>query len=794
MDVPDSQSSPELAEKIPPRAERTASSGMAENQSPAPVVSSADPSIPPQSTPPLPPSRINLSLELPPGARIRLTVESLPPSSEAVEVQKGRGAVAGGRLGDRVRERYSVSRLGPALRAWPYSLASTLFGLGLLIYFATRLIGLSSFPIYFFTDEAVQTTLAADFVANNFRDRSDEFLPTYFENAGQYEMSVSVYVQMLPYLLFGKSVFVTRLVSLLITVLGAAAVGLTLREAFQIPYWWSGVLFFSIMPVWFLHSRTAFEAAEATALYAGYLFFYLLYRYRAPRYLYAALTFGALCFYASTPAQLVVVLTGFLWLLSDWRYHWQNRRIALRGLALLALLVLPYVRYLIQHPTENYVQLKILRSYWLQNLPLGEKLHRYFSEYLYGLSPGYWFIPNEHDLTRHIMKGYGHILPATLPFAALGLAQALRCSFRHPQASAYRAVLIALLASPTGAALVGIGISRVMFYLVPAALFTTLGVSLCLGWLEKLAARKNFALQKWLAIGLFAILALFNLWMTRDALTNGPLWYRDYTLGGMQYGARQVFPAIQAYLQNHAGAKILLSPDWTNGADEVKRFFLPDSAPLQLAGIEAYMLRRLPLDANTVFVMMAREYQNAIASGKFADVRLEQTIPYPDDSPGFHFVRLRYADNVDQILAAEKQARRELITAQITLDGQPVQVEYPLLDMDEITAAFDGNPDSLIRSLEANPLMVGLTFAQPRTLRGVTVSVGGAPTTLTVRVIPPGEAAEEVYSTQAGTSLDVRDLTVNFRAPLSAARLLVEIKNTNDPEPAHVHVWEIVLR
>jgi hypothetical protein len=39
-----------------------------------------------------------------------------------------------------------------------------LAGLALIVYAATRFIGLNRFPIYFFTDEAVQTVLAADFV------------------------------------------------------------------------------------------------------------------------------------------------------------------------------------------------------------------------------------------------------------------------------------------------------------------------------------------------------------------------------------------------------------------------------------------------------------------------------------------------------------------------------------------------------------------------------------------------------------------------------------------------------
>ena len=40
---------------------------------------------------------------------------------------------------------------------------------------------------------------------------------------------------------------------------------------------------------------------------------------------------------------------------------------------------------------------------------------------------------------------------------------------------------------------------------------------------------------------------------------------------------------------------------------------------------------------------------------------------YPDGQPGFYFVRMRYADNVDTIFAAERQARQVLQEDSATL-------------------------------------------------------------------------------------------------------------------------------
>src|SRR5215208_1911629 len=162
-----------------------------------------------------------------------------------------------------------------------YDLATWLFFLAVAIYLVTRLVGLTKFPIYFFTDEAIQSQSMLDLIKNGYRDLADTWFPTYFRNGEYYNLSLSVYLQWLPALLFGKSAVATRATSVFVTLLAAISTGLILRDVFKLKYWWAGTLFLSITPAWFLHSRTAFETAEFVALYAGTLYAYLLYRYRS---------------------------------------------------------------------------------------------------------------------------------------------------------------------------------------------------------------------------------------------------------------------------------------------------------------------------------------------------------------------------------------------------------------------------------------------------------------------------------------------------------------------------------
>ncbi|HEX9090449.1 MAG TPA: glycosyltransferase family 39 protein, partial [Anaerolineales bacterium] len=683
-------------------------------------------------------------------------------------------------------------------RAISLEMALFLFAIGL--YLSTRLIGLQDFPIYFFTDEAVQTVMAEDFVHNNLRNYGGELLPTYFNKDPTYNLSsVSVYLQVIPYLLFGKSVFVTRAVSVLISTLGALAVGLILRDIFKQRYWWCGVLLLSIAPAWFLHSRTAFETVEMASFYAGFLYFYLRYRYISPKALFPALVMGALVFYTYSPGQLVIVVTGILLLLSDIRYHWKNRKTALWGLLLLAVLVVPYLRYSITHPGALMQHLSTRAPYWAQNIGLWDKLSKYFANYVSGLNPMYWFLPNQTDLQRHLMKGYGHLFIATLPLFTLGLIIVIT-RLRSP---AHRAVFLAALAAPSGSALVGVGITRLLVFVIPAVLMIALGLELLLSWIEKLVkwigmrrgriidGRK---LSPVASVVLGLVLSLANIYMLRDALVNGPTWYQDYTLAGMQYGARQLFGAINDYLGQHPDAQLVVSPSWTNGADAVAEFFLSDGSHVRLGSVEGHLYQHLPLDDNLVFVMLPVEMDKVVSSGKFKNMRVDEVLPYPNGAPGFYFVHLQYVDNIDQILAAEQEERNALQESNLMIGGELVQVGYSMLDMGSIELLFDGDPNTVARTLEANPFVIELTFPDERLISGYRIIVGSANVRVTT-LLYPGISEQPVGSSvEFDGSVGNPELMVSFDHPVTAGRVRFEIYQPYSGVPANVHVWELELK
>ncbi|HZY44185.1 MAG TPA: hypothetical protein VFF70_05470, partial [Anaerolineae bacterium] len=484
------------------------------------------------------------------------------------------------------------------------TLDKSLFVIALLVFLATRLIGLEKFPIYFFTDEAVNTVNAADFIDNGFRDPEGHLFPTYFQNDQIRSLSVSVYIQVIPYLLFGYSIFVTRAASVLIALSAMFALGLIFKKCFKLRYWWLGVFILSVTPAWFLHTRTAFEAVLWVSFYVWFLYFYLQYRQGQLRNIFGALLTGALSFYAYNGGQLGVVLTGSLLVLIDRKYHWQvlqrHRRMMLLALSFGIILMLPYLRFMSQFPLEISQHLRLLGSYWQPGVPFIDKLGGFAREYLFGLNPIYWYSTiNDHDLIRHIMKGYGNSLWITLPLAVIGLIICLR-KLRAPE---YRTILIALIVSPVGGALSDATVVHDLLFVIPAAVLTTIGAVKVLSLLQQRIAYPA------LAISAAAILSVFNVLMLQDALSNGPTWYDNYGLYGLQYGGKEVFQAMNTYLQQSPHIDFWVFPQtWLNGPDAIQRYFVPSGANVSMFDFDDFLLQRYDVLPTDLLVVASDQY------------------------------------------------------------------------------------------------------------------------------------------------------------------------------------------
>jgi hypothetical protein len=226
-------------------------------------------------------------------------------------------------------------------------------------------------------------------------------------------------------------------------------------------------------------------------------------------------------------------------------------------------------------------------------------------------------------------------------------------------------------------------------------------------------------------------------------------------------------------------------------------FFLDEQQinRVDMLTVDPYMLSRQELDESQLFVMLADEYQRAQASQKFVMQPPERIMTYPDGQPGFLFVRMHYADNVDTIFEAERQARAVLREAKVTLDGQQILVRHSLLDIGAVSSVFDGDDYTLMRGMEANPLIVELEFPSPRNISSVGLTM--AALDFGVKVIAtstdsaaPREATMEYRNMPVDPHVDI--LLPGGSQPVS--KLRIEITSLTDGELAHIHVREIGLK
>ncbi|MEM8858918.1 MAG: hypothetical protein AAGD96_11390, partial [Chloroflexota bacterium] len=505
------------------------------------------------------------------------------------------------------------------------------------------------------------------------------------------------------------------------------------------------------------------------------------------RNLYLALLFGALCFYTYNPARLVMVASGLLLLISDAKFHWEHRQTSLRGFGVLLLLVLPYARHQWLYPQAVSEHLYGLGSYWVRDLTTAEKIGQYFEYYRWGLSPFYWYQPEQHEWVRHHMLNYGHLSRFTLPFALWGLILV----FRNVADSKYRNLLLLLLAAPTGSALVEIYITRALFMVVPATIITAVGLLDLLERFEQTDWLKSRLSQTQFVAIVFAVMAFLNVRIMFDANNNGPTWYDQYGLGGLQYGATQVFGEAADVLTVTPGRQIYISNSWTNGTDTVARFFFDEPLPFRLVDLNRDNLKEeYPMTADTAFIVTQAEYDAMLNSGKFTNFEVENTLYYPNGAPGFYLLDADYVSNISEIFQAELEARQQPIVVEFPIENRPARVTHPQMDIGDIFKLFDDDVLSLARTDEGNPATIEIFFADPLPASGLRFNFGDRAADITASVRTPDGQTYENSGSFKGTAGDsIGDISFDQNYDVETLTLVI-----NDPEQGpqgHVHLWEI---
>jgi hypothetical protein len=204
------------------------------------------------------------------------------------------------------------------------------------------------------------------------------------------------------------------------------------------------------------------------------------------------------------------------------------------------------------------------------------------------------------------------------------------------------------------------------------------------------------------------------------------------------------------------------------------------------------------LDDKTLFVMTPQEYNIVRETEKFTDIRVEKIFPFPDGSPGFYFVHLRYVEGIDEIFAAEKALRQVLQKANVTIDGQNVNLRYSYLDsnfqVESIALVFDNDPYTLAKTYESNPFVIEMTFPTSRTIHGFSIIIGSANVQITLKCYAHRGATPVIYTFKGQGTRQQPELSFDLPASTQIQILQVETLDVLSSDQAKIHIWELKLR
>ncbi|NJN45140.1 MAG: hypothetical protein HC806_10785 [Anaerolineae bacterium] len=121
-------------------------------------------------------------------------------------------------------------------------------------------------------------------------------------------------------------------------------------------------------------------------------------------------------------------------------------------------------------------------------------------------------------------------------------------------------------------------------------------------------------------------------------------------------------------------------------------------------------------------------------------------------------------------------------------------MRYPRLDIGDIPNVFDGNDETLIRTAEANPLVVEIYLPEARPVSGLELNIGATLAQVTVQLSPAFGAEPIIFTQELEGFLDSPTATMSFPTTVSTQIIRIEIHDLRQGEPGHVHLWEIRLR
>lgn len=151
--------------------------------------------------------------------------------------------------------------------------------------------------------------------------------------------------------------------------------------------------------------------------------------------------------------------------------------------------------------------------------------------------------------------------------------------------------------------------------------------------------------------------------------------------------------------------------------------------------------------------------------------------------------------NANPALSTERINREGLVSLEVNLGGQTMQMTHSPLDIGQVPDVFDHNLETLIRGREDNPFVLDFDFSEPRAINGLTMDFGRMDFVLRVQVYGTGEAEPVSYESDYREQPAIPHVDMDFsNGPAQVRRIYIEIEQLDPPQEVHIHIREVVLK
>jgi 4-amino-4-deoxy-L-arabinose transferase-like glycosyltransferase len=311
-------------------------------------------------------------------------------------------------------------------------------------YFA----GLPKNPPGFFIDEA-SIAYNAHTISRQGVDEHGQNFPLYFQAFGEYKSPVYIYTLAALFRITGPSIFVARMLSVVLGLIAAVLLGLLAARITSSRI--TGLTIFiasALMPWLFEVSRLVFEVALFPALLALFLLCLHVASTQEKwswRIVAALGSLLGLMAYSYSAGRLLAPLFAFGLVLFMTRRRWG-------GLVLtwfiFAVTLLPLAVFSVRNPGALGERFKYV-TYVKPGDSRSEIVLRFLKNYAGNFSPRSWLIAGDPE-PRHHLPGMGSLLAGVVVLALLGLVLVL---LRHRREAWWRFVLYGLAVAPIPASL-----------------------------------------------------------------------------------------------------------------------------------------------------------------------------------------------------------------------------------------------------------------------------------------------------------------------------------------------------